>query len=124
MNSSTNCLQFGALVLLADLKDPQDNQRLLRFFAATVVTVVCLVLYFNNYYFRKLNILFACLKIILILVIIGRAGVVASTQNHKEFSALPQIQSERTVLSHFLAFLNVLFAFNGWENATFVRDPC
>ena len=121
MSSSTNCLQFGALVLRADLEDPQHHQRLLRFFATTLLTSVCLVLYFNNYYFRKLNILFACLKVILIFVIIGSASYVAITQDHKDFSALQQTQpGQRTVVSSFLAFLNVLFAFNGWENATFV----
>ena len=121
MNSSTNCLQFGAFVLRADLEDPKHHQRLLRFFATTLLTSVCLVLYFNNYYFRKLNILFAFLKFMFMFVIVGSASYVAITQDHKDFSALPQPQpGQRTVLSSFLAFLNVLFAFNGWENATFV----
>ena len=123
VNSSTNCLQFGALVLLAKQQQPQDHQQLLRFFATTVLTVVCLVLYFNNYYFRKLNLLFAFLKVILMLVIIGRAIYVACTQKIRGFGELPQLQisyGSTPTVSQFMAFLNVLFAFNGWENATYV----
>lgn len=120
MSSSTNCLQFGGQVLVADLRDPQTHQRLLRFFAITILTVVCLILYLNTYYFRKLNILFAYLKLVLIFVIVGRAAYVARTHGHTGFDVLPQIKPKPKTVSHFLAFLNVLFAFNGWENATFV----
>lgn len=122
MSSSTSCLQFGALVLEADLREPQSNQRLLRFFAITILSLVCLLLYFNTYYFRKLNILFACLKCILIVIIVGKAAHVSHTNGHPGFRVLPVLQKkpQPKVVSHFMAFLNVLFSYTGWENATFV----
>lgn len=122
MGASTTCLQFGAMVIVADHREPQYQQRLMRFFATTILSVVCLILYFNTYYFRKLNIVFACLKCILIIVIVGKAAHFSHTHGHPGFRVLPELQnaSPPKVVSHFNAFLNVLFAYSGWENATFV----
>lgn len=130
MSTSTGCLQFGAFVLLACRQDPQNHQRLLRFFAATILTAVCLVIYFNTWYFRKLNVLFAYLKIVMICGIIGMASYKShkSQKSHSlsfgEINEQSHLKTQSSMLSHFMAFLNVLWAFSGWENATFVCKPC
>ena len=82
--------------------------------------------------------MFAYLKVILMCIVIVWASIVAHKQGSFSFGSPPQLNSTPpeihslllkkepidskpvTITSHFEAFLDVLFAFNGWENATYV----
>lgn len=125
MHNSTNCLQFGSQVILADLRDPEVNQRLVRFFGIVILTVVCLIIYFNNTIFRYFNLTVAWLKFAGLIVLFGKGLQMAIAQETKTFGAIDQSSYlfSESPLRHFLALLQVLFAFNGWENATFVKLP-
>ena len=117
LNGSTNCLQFGAQVFLADLKDPASDQRLVRLFAIFILTVVCCIVASSNR-------LLGFLKFVGLLVLIGKGVVAAVRQESKSFTQLSIFNDNRPQpLNHFLALSNILFAYNGWENATFVLHP-
>ena len=120
MNDATNCLQFGAQVFRAALKDPHDQQ-LVRLFAVCILTLVCFTIAYSNSLFRNTNKVFAGLKLAGMLALF-LGGVVCARQNEKSTTvhfAIPK----PSALSHFLALSYVMFAYTGWENATFVQHP-
>ena len=120
MNTSTNSLAFGSLVLNADLRDPQHNQRLVRFFAFVVLTLAAILIFFSNTLFQKMNKALAGVKIASLVVLIGGGIYATISQENRTFKA---ISMDRSAVDHFLALFHVLFAYNGWEHATFVLSP-
>ena len=123
MNTSTNSLAFGSLVIRADLRDPEDNQRLVRFFAFVVLTLAAILIFFSNTLFRKLNKALAAVKIAALVVLIGGGIYATNKQENRTFKSISMDQAEHPAVDHFLALFYVLFAFNGWEHATFVLSP-
>ncbi|KAF8417680.1 amino acid permease-domain-containing protein, partial [Terfezia claveryi] len=120
MNGATNCLQFGAQVFLADLKVPQD-QRLVRLFAVCILTLVCFTIAYSNRLFRNTNKLFAVLKTVGMLVLFIGGAVFASAPKENHTTSIKKKDARPSSVNHFLALSYVLFAYSGWENATFVR---
>ncbi|KAF8418448.1 amino acid permease-domain-containing protein [Tirmania nivea] len=125
MNGTTNCLQFGAQVLRADLKEPDNDPRLVRLFAVCILTLVCFALAYSNSLFRTTNKVFAGFKVVVMLVLFIGGVLKAADQKDITFGRVHQTSNEPSVpaLNHFLALSSVLFAYNGWENATFVQHP-
>ena len=123
MTPSTNCLHFSALVLLVGGKVPQDHQWLLRCYAIVILTFVCLTfvcltLLCNRNTLSLLNNVFACFKLVMLFGIIAYLGESANTVYWHLDEGIGT--KNTTVVSYFLAFLHILFAFSGWENPTFV----
>ena len=121
VGGTTNCLQFGAQVFHADLKQPDDDQRLVRIFAVCILTLVCFTIAYSNNLFRNTNKAFAVLKSVGMLVLFLGGAVRSTRQGQK--SAGVVFQKKLEAVDHFLALSQVMFAYNGWENATFVQYP-
>ncbi|KAK0741981.1 amino acid permease-domain-containing protein [Apiosordaria backusii] len=129
-NSGTNSMQTGRLILLcvnagdvdANGMTPDVNRDLVRFIGIVVLSIICLLQYFSPSVGRKLNRAFAIIKILTLLALIGVAGNAARTRTKNRDKAGEWIDKvERHPLSFAKAILAVLFSFEGWENATFVR---
>jgi len=118
--SASNCLQFGAQVFYAALKQPASDQRLVRLFAVCILTLVCFIIGYSNSLFRNTNRVFAVLKSVGMFVLFVGGVVRAAHQEHKTFGRVHSDASP-TALNHFLAISSVLFAYSGWENATYVQ---
>lgn len=120
-STARNCMQFGVQVLTAgNVPYPpnfEPSNRLLRFIGVVVLTAICLVHYFSGRVGRAMNQVFAFIKIILLLIVLG-AGIRYARFNFVSEDwfrpANPNASSSAT------AFLYVVFSFAGWENATFV----
>ena len=124
MSDTTNCLQFGAQVFRADLKQPEDDQRLVRLLAICILTLICLVIAYSNSLFRNTNKIFAGLKSVGMLVLfIGGVVAVAHQKDKTTSVTFKSNGATSPALNHFLALSSVLFAYTGWENATFVQHP-
>ena len=108
----------------ADLKNPEHDPRLVRFFAVCILTLVC----FNISYSRSLlqtamaNKLFAGLKSVGMLVL-STGGIVGAARQKDKTTDLTFNDVKPPALNHFLALSSVLFAYHGWENATFAQLP-
>lgn len=116
-NSSTNSMQFANQVLISASSHPADHQRILRFIAFAILTMVCLLHYFSAAFGRRLNTLLALSKLIMLLVVIIAGGGKA---RKADFNDISKAHTTPASSSAATAFLYILFSFQGWENATFV----
>lgn len=125
-------MQTGRLVLLCvnagDVDEngvtPDVNRDLVRFLGIVVLSVICLLQYFSPSAGRRLNRGFAAIKILTLIALIGVAGNTARVRRQNNEGHSAEWQEENPVtspLSFAKAILAVLFSFEGWENATFVR---
>lgn len=89
-NSSTNCMQFAKLVLVAvqaknfsEEPNYQINRDLVRFIAVAVLSVICLVQFFSPRAGRRFNNLAAVVKIMfmLLLIVFGGLAAIKATKN-------------------------------------------
>jgi len=114
-------MQFANQVLItAAGPNPQyvPDQRLLRFIAVSVVTFICLLHFFSGGAGRALNQIFAVLKMILLFVLSIAGIVYLSGHVTVEWSLKPSTVPSSSAT----AFLQVLFTYSGWENATLVSN--
>jgi amino acid transporter len=120
-NSATNAMQFANQVLISSA-GPNPNyvpdQRLLRFIAVSALTFVCLLHYFSGRAGRALNQVLAMLKIVMLVVVLVAGIVRVSGQVKTDWS----LEASTVPSSSATAFLQILFSFSGWENATFVSN--
>jgi amino acid transporter len=115
--TATNSMQFARQVIIAATNNTDDSdERVMRFIAVVITTVVCLLLYFSTAAGRRFNRYLAWLKISM-LISIGIAGAVKASRATaeditKSFQTTPSNSAP--------ALLQILFSFQGWENATLV----
>jgi amino acid transporter len=120
-NTSTGAMQFANQVLItAAGPNPQyvPDQRLLRFIAVSLLTFICLLHYFSGRAGRAVNQIFALFKIILLSVLSIAGFVYLSGHATAEWSLKPSTVPSSSAT----AFLQVLFTYSGWENATLVSN--
>jgi amino acid transporter len=130
-NSGTNSMQTGRMILLCVVADepgnPDVHRDVVRLIGVIVLTSLCLLQFFSPKTGRGLNKVLATVKI-LFLVALFLVGVDATSR--------PMTTPENAEvgrggdwlvwhdtgsrLNFAKALLAVLFAFEGWENATFV----
>ena len=132
-NSGTNSMQTGRMVLLCIGSNqvtpegaiPDVNRDLVRFIGFFTLSAICLLQYFSPEAGRRVNKAFAVIKIIALLVLISVGGNAAIKRG--DMAARRAEWREWYPRDNPLAFakalLAVLFSFEGWENATFVRFP-
>lgn len=85
LNSSTNSMQFGKVILVAIQADQfskdarhELNRDLVRFIAVAALSIICLVQFFSPRAGRRLNNLAAVVKILFMLLLIIFGGLAAS----------------------------------------------
>lgn len=118
-NTATNSMQFARHVMIAATSDPiNQDPRVLRFIAVVITTAICLLLYFSTATGRKLNRYTAYAKITMLFIVLVAGGVKAKNAPATDLGHMPFAPFVGSGPGG--ALLQVLFAFQGWENATFV----
>ncbi|KAK2026545.1 hypothetical protein LX32DRAFT_641779 [Colletotrichum zoysiae] len=132
----TNAMQFAAQVLLASTgklevvektsstPEPDSlvaDQRLLRFLAVAITTVICLLLYLSSNKSRLLNKATALVKVALLLIVMAFGAVyLHQHDSHTDDWFKETYHEEKREKNWLIAFVMILFSFHGWENATMV----
>jgi amino acid transporter len=119
-NSGTNVLQVGREILISIHPEQDPNRDLVRFIGIVTISVICLIQLFSSRAGRVLNRFFAIVKI-LFLVVLFFFGVGALTNNDPP-SDFTQKQQHIPPIDYSQAILVVLYSYEGWENANFVRS--
>jgi amino acid transporter len=123
-NTASNSMQLANQALISaniHNNNYRPDGRLLRFLAIVALSFFCLLHYFSGRAGRTLNQILAGSKVCL-LFIVFIAGIVRASKNFRGDWA-QQSNSNGFAGSGpacARAFLLIVFAFSGWENATFV----
>ncbi|KAK6362692.1 hypothetical protein TWF730_000148 [Orbilia blumenaviensis] len=125
-NTATNCLQAARQTIACadkslntdNVYDGQDT-RLIAFIGMVISSAVCLLHYFSTAAGRVTNVAFAVFKVLMLLILLGRGAWYAENfdQGKGPWNFQPNPIDWR---SFTYATFIVLFAFQGWENASFV----
>ncbi|KAF2184946.1 hypothetical protein K469DRAFT_167604 [Zopfia rhizophila CBS 207.26] len=116
--TATNSMQFARQVIIAATSDTDiHDQRVMRFIAVVISTVICLLLYFSTATGRRLNRYLAWLKIGLMISVFMAGAIKAGKAPAHDINASPSLRGHSSSAT---ALLQVLFSFQGWENATLV----
>jgi amino acid transporter len=118
-NSGIISLQFGKQLLSTCIEQNGAalDESVVRFIAVTIVSMACLLSYFSSRVGRSLNQLFAMVKILLLVSVIGLGVYTLETSQSPQKRATEDRKSYQNVPA---ALLLVLYSFQGWENATYV----
>jgi amino acid transporter len=125
--TTTNSMQFGRLVLVAVEPDnpdyPNHQERLLRFIAVVIATVVCLFTYFSRQKSLHANSITAAGKVILLLAVMSAGGWYIKRHGaaRDDWSIMGPVSSQGWTWTYGL--LVVFFSYHGWDNATLVGNP-
>ncbi|KAI1078234.1 amino acid permease-domain-containing protein [Whalleya microplaca] len=122
--TTTNPPQFGLqIIYLATGSEVVNDQRVWRLIAFISLAFVCLLVYFAPKGSRTLNLLFAALKVCVLIALFVAAAYQAA-QNNVFGDPRPGNPADwewgGATTKSGTAVLQVLFAFQGWENATLV----
>lgn len=128
-STAQNCMVFAREVLSLTVAwpapdpetqviNPPIDSRLLGFIAVVALTIMCFLHFLSTRAGRDLNGSIAVLKVLFLLILIIAGIVKCITSNPHEWSDT-STGSGRNIS---LAFLQILFSFQGWENATFVSQ--
>ncbi|KAF3284100.1 hypothetical protein TWF970_011321 [Orbilia oligospora] len=124
-NTATNCSQAARQIIACadkslDTNNVYDGQdtRLIAFIAIVISSFVCLLHYFSTAAGRVTNVAFAVFKVVMLLILLGRGAWFSETfKQGGDWKAQPNpIEWKSFTYATFI----VLFAFQGWENASFV----
>ncbi|KAF3222450.1 hypothetical protein TWF106_005115 [Orbilia oligospora] len=124
-NTATNCSQAARQIIACadkslDTNNVYDGQdtRLIAFIAIVISSFVCLLHYFSTAAGRVTNVAFAVFKVVMLLILLGRGAWFSETFKQGGYwKAQPNpIEWKSFTYATFI----VLFAFQGWENASFV----
>jgi hypothetical protein len=123
-NSYGNSITFAKQTILAAdssaTKTTELDSRLVRFVAITVLSVVCLLHYFSNRFGLFLNKLFAIFKTVLLFTVFI-AGVKAASKEGSGLSDFNVTHGVRNPADGLAAMVLIFYAYQGWENANYVR---
>ncbi|OCK81272.1 hypothetical protein K432DRAFT_392315 [Lepidopterella palustris CBS 459.81] len=115
--TTTNSMQFARQVIITATKKQEiTDQRVWRLIAVVITSVICLLLYFSTSTGRRLNRYLAYLKIGMMLILFLFGAIKAG--KHTAHDITQSFQTSHS--SSATALLQVLFSFQGWENATLV----
>lgn len=117
-NSATNTLQIGREFLICISPNQNPNRHLVRFIGIVAFSIICLIQLFSSRAGRSLNSIFALIKILFLLVLLG-FGFAAIRHNTSPVEFTQKV-SGIPALNYAQAILIVLFSYTGWENANFV----
>jgi amino acid transporter len=112
--TATNGMQFARQTIIAATGADVKDERVMRLIAVVITTFTCLILYFSAAIGRKLNRWLASLKLMLLFAIFVAGAVMART------SAVRDVAMSLPAPNASVAMLQVLYAFQGWENGTLV----
>jgi len=115
--TTTNSMQFARQVLRASTNDDTvHDERIMRFIAVVITTVICLLIYFSTATGRRLNRYLAWLKIGLLISVFMAGAIKAGKSTVRDNVPVQKVIKSSSATG----LLQVLFAFQGWENATLV----
>jgi amino acid transporter len=119
--STTNSMQFAKQVYISATDEDQIfDQRLLRFIAVVILSLLCLLHYFSARTGRALNVTLAASKVVMLVVLFIAGAIKAGRSNVHDFFTKNDSSPSSGVSSAAAGFISILFSFQGWENATFV----
>jgi amino acid transporter len=116
--TATNSMQFARQAIIASTNDTSiRDERVMRLIAVVITTVICALIYFSTATGRRLNRYLAWLKIGLLISVFMTGAIKAGKSTvHDKVPTQKFVKSTSAS-----ALLQVLYAFQGWENATLVR---
>lgn len=121
--SASNSIAFARYIILSAEPRVQNegalNRKLVGFIAITINLVTCLLLYFSNGLALSLNRITAAYKIVLLLAVFIM-GLVATKEQDSGIHDFEDTHSS-TPTQTLSALVYILFAYQGWENANYVR---
>ncbi|EPS35776.1 hypothetical protein H072_10702 [Dactylellina haptotyla CBS 200.50] len=124
-NTATNCAQAARQIIACANHDINSNNvfdgldtRLIGFIGVVISSAVCLLHYFSTAAGRLTNVGFAGFKVMMLCVLVGRGAWFA--QEYQQGFDWSSQRGEVKWQAFTYAVFIVLFAFQGWENASFV----
>jgi len=136
-SSSTNVVQFGAMILVVTgAREHRDDELgrnysisnisapMARVIGVLTLTLLSILQMFQPKLGRGLNVILAVVKLTAVVILLA-FGIAAATNNRGGWSDW-SVRYETPTKSKngwAKALLAVLFSYQGWENATFVRYP-
>lgn len=116
-------MQFARQVIMASTSSTIiSDQKVMRLIAVVITTVICLLLYFSTATGRRINRYLAWLKIGLMITVFVAGAVKAGRNKTSVMNEDMSRTFDLTQSNSATALLNVLFSFQGWENATLVGN--
>lgn len=110
---------FANQVYISATDGNNPDQRVLRLIAVVILTVVCLLHYFSARTGRDLNVVLAASKVVMLCVLFVAGAIKANKEHVRDFNQV-NLNASTSSSSAAAGFLLILYAFQGWENATFV----
>lgn len=110
---------FAHQVYLSAIDGDNPDLRVLRLIAVVMVTVVCLLHYFSAHMGRDLNVVLAVSKVVTLSILFIAGAIKANKEHVHDFNQV-NLNTSTSSSSTATAFILIVFAFQGWENATFV----
>lgn len=103
------------------LRTADLDSRLVRFIAIAVLTVVCLLHYFSSRAGLFLNKVLFWYKCLMLLVIFA-AGIHYKNTHGSQWDNYNDLTDMGTSLDSLAAMISIFYAYQGWENANYVRS--
>lgn len=129
-NAAANCISFAVHILLAVGKEPRQGE--VQGIAIAAGTIVCLIHAFGRKAGIYLNTGFAIIKVAMLCIIIILGFVVLkgtwiprdanSYANLSLHSSFQHVGSAPRFRDYTVAYLDIIFAFGGWNQANYVSD--
>jgi len=120
--NGTNTLQLGRLILISNKPEETPNLDLVRFIGMVCLTSVCLVHYFSTRAGRAANRILCRIKLFSLVVLLAAGAKRAAVGPPIHYPVIPGASGAPPPFSNYAkALLLVLYSFDGWENASFVR---
>lgn len=110
---------FSNQVYISATDSDSPDQRVLRLIAVVILTVICLLHYFSASIGRDLNVVLAASKVLTLSVLFVAGAIKASKEHVHDFNQV-NLNTSTSSSSAAAGFILILYAFQGWENATFV----
>ena len=118
-NSSTNAMQIGRMIVMTVQPSQKVDGNTACFIGIVVLSAICLLQWIWPQGARRFNQLEAACKIGFLIILLGFAINSASQKSYTgDFGHTSKALSYENWTR---ALLAVIFSFEGWENATFVR---
>jgi amino acid transporter len=129
-NTAANTISFAKHMLGAFDDNPNPDYRLQRFIALVCISFICLIHLFSRKMGIFVNNALAAYKVCLLLFVVVAgfaclAGAGGKDQKKTEYGAVNLkdafADSSGSPYAYASAMLSVLYAYQGWENANYVR---
>jgi len=111
-------MQTALQILIARNPNADQDRDLIRFIGIVVLSIICLVQLISARAGRTVNRIFAIVKVVVLFVLFcfgaNQAKIHGNSADFTKHGTISKIEGTQ-------ALLIILYSFEGWENANFVR---